>query len=81
MPEYLEVSFSADGETWRVIKRVNNEVSENNEGVSINRLTADFPTEATRYIKVLAKNRGICPDWHPGAGEPSWIFCDEVMVR
>ena len=81
MPEYMEVSFSPDGETWRVIKRVNNEVSENDEGISINRLTADFPTEATRYIKVLAKNRGICPDWHPGAGEPSWMFCDEVMVR
>ena len=81
MPEYLEVSFSPDGEIWRVIQRVENEVSDNSEDVSINRLTADFPTETTRYIRVLAKNRGVCPEWHPGAGEKSWIFCDEVMVR
>ena len=81
MPEYMEVSFSSDGKTWRVIKRVNNEVSENDEEISINRLTADFPAEATRYIKVLAKNRSVCPDGHPGAGGPSWMFCDEIMVR
>jgi hexosaminidase len=81
MPEYLEVSFSSDGETWRVIQRVDNEVSEKIEDVTINRLTADFPTEATRFIKIVAKNRGVCPDWHPGAGEKSWIFCDEVVVR
>ena len=81
MPEYLEVSFSADGENWRLIQRVDNEVSEKDEDISINRLTADFPTESTRYIRVVAKNRGVCPDWHPGAGGKSWIFCDEVMVR
>jgi len=81
MPEYLEVSFSPDGETWRVIQRVDNEVSNKTEDVSINRLTADFPTETTRYIRILAKNRGVCPDWHPGSGEKSWIFCDEVVVR
>jgi len=81
MPEYLEVSFSRDGEIWRVIQRVSNEVSEKDEDVSINRLTADFPTEATRFIRIVAKNRGVCPEWHPGSGEKSWIFCDEVVVR
>ncbi len=81
MPEYFEVSFSLDGETWKIIQRVENEVSEKTEDTVINRLTADFPTEATQYIKVLAKNRGVCPEWHPGAGEKSWIFCDEVVVR
>ncbi|MBC8375027.1 MAG: family 20 glycosylhydrolase [FCB group bacterium] len=81
MPQYLEVSFSPDGEAWRVIQRVDNEVSDTREDVSINRLTADFPAETTRYIRILAKNRGVCPDWHPGSGEKSWIFCDEVVVR
>ena len=81
MPEYMEVSFSQDGETWRVVKRVDNEVSEKSEDVSINRLTANFPTQSTRYIRVLAKNRGECPEWHPGAGGKTWMFCDEVMVR
>jgi hexosaminidase len=34
-----------------------------------------------RYIRVLAKNRGSCPDWHPGAGNPAWLFIDEVVVE
>ena len=81
MPEYLEVSFSADSESWRVIKRVDNEVSNKSEEITINRLTADFPTQSTRYIRVLAKSHGVCPAWHPAAGAKSWMFCDEVMVR
>ncbi|MCF7824543.1 MAG: family 20 glycosylhydrolase [Candidatus Marinimicrobia bacterium] len=81
MPEYIEVSLSGDGENWELIKRVVNEVPETNEVVTIQRLTADFPTMQTRFIKVLAKNRGVCPGWHPGAGNKAWIFCDEVIVK
>jgi hexosaminidase len=33
-----------------------------------------------RYVKVIAKNPGPCPDWHPGAGSPTWVFIDEVLV-
>ena len=35
----------------------------------------------TQYLKVVAKNRGICPDWHLGAGNPTWIFADEIIVE
>jgi len=34
-----------------------------------------------RYIKIIAKNPGPCPDWHPGAGSASWVFVDEVVVK
>lgn len=34
-----------------------------------------------RYIKVKAKNIGICPEWHKGAGGKAWIFVDEVVVE
>jgi hexosaminidase len=81
MPEYMEVSLSPDGKSWGMAQRVDNEVSDKNEEVTINRLTADFPAETARYIRILAKNRGVCPEWHPGSGEKSWIFCDEIMVR
>jgi len=81
MPEYMEVSLSLDGENWEVIQRVNNEVPDDLQELTIQRLTADFPTQEARFIQVLAKNRGVCPDWHPGAGSSSWIFCDEVIVR
>ncbi len=81
MPEYIEVSLSRDGENWEVVDRVDNEVNEKDENIGIHRLSAGFPSQKTRYVKVLAKNRGICPDWHQGAGDKAWIMCDEVIVR
>ncbi len=34
-----------------------------------------------RWIRVVGKNIGTCPDWHFGKGEPAWIFPDEIIVN
>ena len=34
-----------------------------------------------RYIRVLAKNIGIIPTGKPGAGNPAWLFVDEIEVE
>lgn len=34
-----------------------------------------------RFVKVIAKNAGVCPDWHPGKGGKTWIFVDEIEVK
>jgi hypothetical protein len=34
-----------------------------------------------RYIKLIAKNPGPCPDWHPGHGDASFIFTDELLIE
>jgi arylsulfatase len=34
-----------------------------------------------RYFKVEAANAGVCPEWHPGNGQDSWIFIDEVIIK
>lgn len=35
--------------------------------------------ELVRF-EVKAKNQGVCPEGHPGAGKPAWLFVDEIMV-
>jgi hexosaminidase len=37
--------------------------------------------QTARYIKVLAKNMGIIPSGKPGAGNPAWLFVDEIEVK
>jgi len=37
--------------------------------------------EKIRYIKVRAKNIGVCPSWHVGRGEKGWIFVDEIVIN
>lgn len=34
-----------------------------------------------RYIKVTAKNFGTIPSGKPGAGNPAWLFVDEIEVK
>lgn len=33
-----------------------------------------------RYIRVLATGVKVCPQSHPGAGKPAWLFCDEISI-
>ena len=34
-----------------------------------------------RYVRIKAKNFGKIPDWHLGAGNDSWIFIDEIIIK
>ncbi len=48
----------------------------------VNKITFS-PTKKTiqaRYIKLIAENYGIIPSGNPGAGNPSWLFANEVEV-
>ena len=33
-----------------------------------------------RYIHIVARNYGTIPSGHPGAGNPAWLFADEIEV-
>lgn len=41
----------------------------------------DFEPREVRYVKVEVTAHGKLPDWHPKAGEDSWLFLDEVSAR
>ncbi|MFM2206587.1 MAG: hypothetical protein RL213_562 [Bacteroidota bacterium] len=34
-----------------------------------------------RYVRVVAENAGIIPDGKPGAGNPAWLFADEIVIE
>ncbi len=40
-----------------------------------------FPAVNARYIRLVAKNRVMCPVGHPGAGGKAWVFVDEIIVE
>lgn len=79
MPELVSFEVSADGEIFQQIKSVENPVSRNKE-VARYDFIAEFKTQKIRFIRVTAKNTH-CPEGHPGAGKPAWIFADELMVE
>jgi len=81
MPEWVEFSVSSNGEDYKIAGRQECTIDPKDDGG----ITHDFSVMTSgmniRYIRVLAKNRAICPDWHPGAGERAWVFIDEVLVE
>lgn len=79
-PASVQFAWSTNGRTWSSAT-VENTIPRDKEGS----LTTDLMTgplnKQARYIKVIAKNAGPCPEWHPGKGEPSWIFTDELVIE
>ena len=79
LPTRLEVWVSDDGAHFVQIAET-----------AVPEATADDPNAVMpyrvpasahcRYVRVVAKNQGLCPAWHPGAGAKSWVFVDEVWV-
>lgn len=81
MPQYVEYSFSFDGENFSNLSRIENEIPATSGVVEVKNFQLETDDLITRYIKVFAKNIEKCPDWHPGAGGNAWIFVDEVTVE
>ena len=80
MPDSVIISLSPDGKRFHSINEVWNDLSKNIDRPVIKQFSQGYPMTKARYIKVKAKNMGVCPPWHEGSGEPCWLFADEIVV-
>jgi predicted alpha-1,2-mannosidase len=79
-PENVSYYYSNNGTDWTLIEIVKNEIPIDDYNNSIQKLTTNQQFKA-RYIKVVAKNRGVCPEWHLGKGNTTFIFADEIEIE
>ena len=80
LPTELRIMISTDREKWFTINTLQHKVPIEQYGSMIHEFTYSDSFK-TRYIKIVAVNRGPCPDWHLGAGNPTWIFADEIDFK
>ncbi|MEO9871060.1 GH92 family glycosyl hydrolase [Ekhidna sp.] len=80
MPEEVAFFYSKDGESFTALGNQMNDISYKETGVILRDFEVNKNASA-RYIKVVAKNRGVCPPDHKGAGGKSWIFTDEIVIN
>jgi hexosaminidase len=80
MPDTVIISLSQDGKRFHSINEIRNDVPKKTDRPIIKQFSQGFPMTKARYIKVRAINPGVCPPWHEGAGEPCWLFADEIVV-
>jgi len=81
MPEQVVFSVSADGSNYSEAGTVKNDVDEHHDGPVMKEFSVSLKSVKCRYIRVVAKNRGECPAWHPGVGNKAWVFADEIKVE
>ncbi len=81
LPASVEFSASVNGKNFSLLKRINNNLPQNDNTPVIKTFEIKPADISARFIRVKAVNIGVCPPWHKGAGEKAWIFCDEVTIE
>lgn len=81
-PKSVEIYSSLDGSKWDKIGTITPTVEEQTSGELVVPMNYGLgQAHVARYIKVVGINNGPCPEWHDAVGEPSWLFCDEIVIE
>lgn len=80
-PTEIKVEYSGDGKEFKPLlnKKANPAMWKTADAVK--RYSDVFPEVNARYIRFTARNRGVCPNGHPGSGGKAWVFIDEITVE
>ncbi len=81
LPTDVEYSVSENGKNFKAGVSLKNDDSPRISDRIIKKFSGKIKKVKTRYIKVHAKNIGLCPDWHFSPGERAWLFIDEIIIE
>ncbi|MCX6251001.1 MAG: GH92 family glycosyl hydrolase [Bacteroidetes bacterium] len=81
MPLKVDFSVSMDGIDFTKAGSDINDIPDQKPGPVVKEFSCKPGSLKGRFIKVVAKNRGLCPVWHVGTGQKAWIFADEISIR
>lgn len=72
--------ISETNDNFRQVAVVNAPMAANDYTIAIKEIKASIGATA-RYIKIVAKNYGVLPTWHEGAGGLAHLFFDEIQIK
>lgn len=82
LPKEVEYFISNDGINFKSVGTLNHNLVWNTEETFTKNFVYQLPKKVkARYIKVVAKNYGVLPQGHQGAGGDAFIFVDEIEVK
>ena len=80
-PLEIIVETSEDGTAFKQVASIRFDKNNWKTEPGIKHFSKDIVRTNARYIRYFVKNRGLCPDEHPGKGNKGWIFIDEVSAE
>ncbi len=81
LPASVEFRTSIDGQQFNAVETFTNAPPGMDVTPGIKEYSSSLNTMRARYVQLYAKTMGACPDWHPGKGQPCWVFVDEFVVE
>ncbi len=80
-PTQIEISTSTDGINYTLVKTEINTIEQNTEKRSTNDYIIPLDGIHSRYLKIVAKNISVLPEWHYAKGKTGWLYADEIIVE
>ncbi|MFA6457673.1 MAG: GH92 family glycosyl hydrolase, partial [Bacteroidota bacterium] len=80
-PSIIDYYISSDGIAYTKVFTAETAADEKNSSDSIKDFPVTLNKLTARYVKVSAKNVGVCPEWHIAAGGKAWLFIDEISIQ
>ncbi len=79
-PTDVQYEVSEDGKNFTSVGTFSLPVPTTGQELSIVELAKPVDARA-RFVRVFARNLGVCPPWHAGKGGKAWLFVDEIIVE
>ena len=80
-PTEIKVYTSDDGVQWRLAASKRFAMDPRETGMRLHTCRVECEPTRTRHLRVVVPNPGPLPQWHPGPGQPSYLFADEIIVH
>lgn len=81
LPQWVRFEFSSDGENFHQLEMVSNYTNTKESGRSLQVFATKKSIVDARYLRITARNFGVCPQGHAGEGKPAWLFVSEIVVK
>jgi hypothetical protein len=84
LPGNVKIYTSTDGTNFREAGEINATQLQGIKDPFVKDYEWNLETELdqpVRFVRIHAKNIGVCPAWHPGKGDKAWLFVDEIVLE
>lgn len=80
-PTEVEIWGGANKNNLRLLNVIRPEAPKNKEERALINIESKFRPRSISCLKIVAKNLKKLPVWHPGKGNPAWLFVDEIFLN
>jgi len=81
LPSEVIIETSANGTDYVTAASRKYETTRFNQDIIPVNMEFEFASEKVSKLRITARSLKKCPEWHRGAGQPSWIFIDEIVIE